>query len=384
MNIKKLTLLLKQQENIKLDFKLKLDLSIESGRKEFAKDVCAIANSPGGRGYLIIGIQDKTKKIIGIDANEFTEEQIQQIVSSRVEPPIPIKMETIIYYGKNVCVITIYRSDQRPHQVRETGAFYIRRGSTTDTMRKEELIGVFQDNLSLDTELCPIIKSSPEALNLTLVEAYFKNHSIEMNDYNREMLLTNTGIIIKEAENKNFKCTMGGILVFSSINYLYMPHNIIKVINRVNGNYDDIIIIQGDLISMLDKSRKLISEILPSNYPWKAVYEGIKNAVLYRDYTVHNKETEVILDYKNISVISPGILVKNGKGSIENSHNYIRRNMWIYEKLITLDKENRFNKSSRGFTRMKKSFQNQGKVKFLNVIKENKFKVIFPGIKNYK
>ncbi|WP_461207086.1 AlbA family DNA-binding domain-containing protein [Clostridium sp. DL1XJH146] len=383
MDTKKLSLLLKQQENIKLDFKLKLDLSTESGRKEFAKDVCAIANSPGGRGYLIIGIEDKTKKVVGINVNDYTEEQVQQIVSSRIEPPIPIKIETIIYYGQNVSIITIYSSDQRPHQVRETGAFYIRRGSTTDTMRKEELIGAFQDNLSLGTELCPIIKSTKEALNFNLVEAYFKNHSIEINDSNREMLLTNTGIITKESENKNFKCTMGGLLVFSSINYLYIPHNIIKVINRINENYDDIIIIQGDLLSMLDKSKKLISEILPSNYPWKAVYEGIKNAVLYRDYTVYNKETEVVIDYKNISVISPGILVKNGKGSIENSHSYIRRNMWIYEKLITLDKENRFNKSTRGFTRMKKSFENHGKVKFLNVIKENKFKVIFPGIKNY-
>ena len=47
MDIKKLKSLIKRQEGTKLDFKLKLSLQYESGKKELAKDVCAIANSKG-------------------------------------------------------------------------------------------------------------------------------------------------------------------------------------------------------------------------------------------------------------------------------------------------------------------------------------------------
>ena len=83
---KKLKSLIKRQEGTKLDFKLKLSLQYESGKKELAKDVCAIANSKGGRGYIIIGIEDKTRKVVGLaDNNLIKEEQIQQIISSRCE-----------------------------------------------------------------------------------------------------------------------------------------------------------------------------------------------------------------------------------------------------------------------------------------------------------
>jgi predicted HTH transcriptional regulator len=108
MNKKKLKTLIKKEEGSKLDFKLKVDIFTESGRKELAKDVCAIANSRGGRGYLIIGIEDKTKKIIGIEDNIYNEEKIQQIISSRCDPPIPISLDYINLQNKTIGVITIY------------------------------------------------------------------------------------------------------------------------------------------------------------------------------------------------------------------------------------------------------------------------------------
>ena len=98
MNIKKLMTLLQKDEGTKLDYKLFLDLNSESGKKEFAKDVCAIANSKGGRGYLIVGVKDKTKEIVGLDDDKiFAEERVQQIISSRCEPPIPIQVDILKY-----------------------------------------------------------------------------------------------------------------------------------------------------------------------------------------------------------------------------------------------------------------------------------------------
>ncbi len=384
MNKKKLKSLLKSSEGVKLDFKLQLDLNVETGKKELAKDICAIANSRGGRGYLIIGVEDKTKKVVGIEKDSLNEEQVQQIISSRCEPPIPISLEIVDYEEVYVAVITIFQSNQKPYQLRENGAFYIRRGSTTDTMRKQELITIFQESTNLNIELTPIIKSRIYNFDTALIDTYFKKHGIEVNDENRIAFMENTGMIYLDDESKEYYGTLGGLLVFSKINYLYIPSNMIRIVNNVNENYNELIIIQGDLLSMLYRSKEILEEILPKSYPVAAVYEGIKNALIYRDYTIINKEIEVILGYNSVNVISPGILLKDNSNHNTSSHNYIRRNMWIYEKLVVLDESKSVTHSGRGFTKMKKAFKNYGKIIFINSIKDNIFKVIYPGISSIK
>lgn len=378
MHMKKLLNLIKKSEGPKLDFKLKIDLDTESGRKELAKDICAIANSKGGRGYLIIGVEDKHKTVEGIEEITFAEEQIQQIISSRCEPPIPISLELLEYDNKRLAVITIYDGGQKPYQVRENGAFYIRRGSTTDTMRKQELISAFQENLTINVELCSMIKSNIQCLNKALVMEYFSSQGIVLNDDNYTTFLENASIVNLDKESNEYVCTLGGLLVFSSINNIFVPHNMIRIINKINKDFYEVNIVQGDLLQILDKSEELICKILPRDYPVEAVNEAIKNAVLYRDYTIFDKEIEVVIDFNSISVISPGILVR---GNNIHSHNYLRRNMWIYEKLIALDTKKRFIKSGRGFSRMKKTVRSYGKVIFVNSMQNNCFKVIFPGIK---
>ncbi|MBU5485291.1 putative DNA binding domain-containing protein [Clostridium sp. MSJ-11] len=381
MDSKKLLNLIKRGEGIKLDFKQMLELDIESGRKELSKDICAIANSRGGRGYLIIGIEDKTKKIIGVDEENYSEEKIQQIVSSRCEPPIPVSLEFVDLGDKKIAVINIYDGAQKPYQLRENGAFYIRRGSTTDTMRKEEIISALNESLSLNVELCPVVKSDVSFIDRSLVQKYFNLKSIEVNDNNIINLMENASIITFDKDSNKYLATLGGMLVFSKYNSIFLPHNMIKIINNVNKNFPNNIIITGDLLSMLDKSEECLREVLPKNYPIKGVYEGLTNSILYRDYTLCCNEIEIIINPNSIVLVSPGVII-NGK-DIETSK-YLKRNMWIYEKLITIDNKNRFFNTGRGFLRMKKYFKGKGKVVFVNSIKENSFKIIYPGVRSIK
>jgi predicted HTH transcriptional regulator len=380
MDTKKVSILLKRDEGTKLDFKQKIDIQFESGKKELAKDICAIANSRGGRGYLIIGVEDKTKKIIGMDASEFKEEQLQQIISSRCEPPIPISLDFVVYESKSLAIITIYDGGQKPYQLRENGAFYIRRGSTTDTMRKEELISCLQENLSLNIETMPVINSDISSLDFNIVDKYFLSKGILINDENRLAFMDNAGITFSERDYSKRVVTLGGLLVFSSVNSIYIPHNMVKIVNKVNNNLDEVIIVQGNLLDMLEKVEELFKNLFPVNYPTIAVHEAVKNAILYRDYTIFYKEIEIVVNYNSVSVISPGNLLFSTK---INAHNYLKRNMWIYDKLVALDDKKTFIKSGRGFARMKKAFLKHGKVIFADSKDDNSFKVIFPGIKNF-
>lgn len=378
MDSKKLLSLIKREEGTKLDFKLKLELYSETGKKELTKDICAIANSSGGRGYIIVGIEDKSKNIIGIqEENMFKEEQVQQIITTRCEPPIPIEVDFFEIKNKRIGVISIYDGDQKPYQVRDNGAFYIRRGSTTDVMRKQELIALFEENLSFTIETCPLIKSNVDMLNMELVNKYFKKKGIEVTEENRNFLLSSTGIAFEHKEGYPLKCTYGGLLVFSDKNYLYIPNNMIRIVNKLNDN-DKLHIIQGNLLSMIDKAEEKIVEILPKDYPIQAVIEAVKNAVLYREYFDLNKIIEIIIDKNKIVISSPGEFIgENIKGQRTN---YNKRNIWLYEKLISLDEKKRFLNSGRGFMIIKNAFKGKGKVKFINSRAEHSFKVILPGV----
>ncbi|MBZ9636797.1 helix-turn-helix domain-containing protein [Clostridium sp. FP1] len=380
MDTKKISILLKRDEGTKLDFKLKMDILIESGKKELAKDICAIANSRGGRGYIVVGVEDKTKRVIGINLDDFKEEQFQQIISSRCEPPIPISIDFVIYQTKNLAIITIYDGGQKPYQLRENGAFYIRRGSTTDTMRKDELISCLQENLSLNIETMPIINSDINSLDFNIINKYFLNKGIVVTDDNRLEFMDNTGITFIERDYNKRVVTLGGLLVFSGVNSIYLPHNMIKIVNKVNNKVDEVIIVQGSLLYMLDRVEELFKNIFPLKYPIASVHEAVKNAILFRDYTMFYKEIEIAINYNSVSVISPGNLLFSNK---INAHNYSKRNMWIYDKLIALDDRKRFIKSGKGFARIKKAFVKYGKVIFVDSKDDNSFKVIFPGIKNF-
>ena len=379
MDSKKLLSLIKREEGIKLDFKLRLEIYNETGKKELTKDICAIANSSGGRGYIIVGIKDKSKEIIGIQEDDmFKEEQIQQIVSTRCEPPIPIEVEFVHIQDKKIGVISIYDGDQKPYQVRDNGAFYIRRGSTTDVMRKQELIALFEENLSLTIETCPLIRSEITMLDMELVNKYFDKKGIQVNDENRKFLLLSAGIAFEHKEGSPLKCTYGGLLVFSDKNYLYIPNNMIKITNKLNNIYGELDIIQGNLLSMVDKAEEKIKEILPKEYPAQAVIEAVKNAVLYREYFDLNKIIEIVIDENNVVISSPGEFIgENIKGERTN---YNKRNIWLYEKLISLDEKKRFLSSGRGFRVIRDSFNGKGKIKFINSRTEHSFKVILPGV----
>lgn len=386
MDNKKLANLIKREEGVKLDFKQKIDLVTESGKKELAKDICAIANSRGGRGYLIIGIEDKTKSLVGINRDDFTEEQIQQIVCSRCEPPIPISYEIVNYENKLLGIIIIYDSPQKPYQLRENGAFYIRRGSTTDTMRKQELISALQENLIFNAELCPVPKSKVECFDSELVKKYFTSKGIMVDEGNILEIMESVSMIHQDKESLKYMPTLGALLVFSKNNNAYIPHNMIRIVNKVNKSFDSVIYVMGCLLDMIDNCETILRQIIPGNYPVDCVCEGVKNAVLYRDYTIFDRVIEVVIDYKYISILSPGTLISKNQ---VNSYNYnrdmnnIRRNMWIYEKMISLDKEHRFGKSGGGFEMMKRYFKNIGKIKFINSIYSNSFKIIYPGLEKF-
>ena len=379
MNAQKLRELIAMPESEKLDFKLEFKLDTESSKKEFVKDVSAIANSKGGRGYIIFGVKDKTKEPVGVSACKNEEERIHQIISSRCDPPVSVAYEEIDLDGKNIAVITIYKSDYIPHQIIGTGTIYIRRGSTTDVARRTEIAGLLQDNGLLAYETVPIRQATLNDLDMKLIYKQLINKN-ELDDEQAMILLESLGFIHKSSPSAEYCPTAGGLLLFGKIPQRFLTSAGMRIEYEGETRF-----IEGNIPAMLEKSEKYISSILKnSGYPINAIYEAVYNAVVHRDYWDYSRDILVAINDKKIEIINPGALwKKEGSVRFDDDTNPPRRNNWLYQRLLLIDKRRRFLNSPYGIRTVYESFDRKNKIKFINSPKNNIFKVVLPGISEF-
>jgi len=144
------------RETRKVDLKRELLLSDRTKQAELAKDICALANTSGGTGYLIIGVLDAKDRtsddpatyIIGISYDEDElQRQIQQVLSNFCNPVPDVRHVTTHdpQTLRDIGVIIVPRSVRRPHEiVRESGrvhrGIYVRRGAETFFASREEIL----------------------------------------------------------------------------------------------------------------------------------------------------------------------------------------------------------------------------------------------------
>ena len=139
--------LLKQtRETTTLDFKREIRLSSENEKKEFAKDVSALANTKGG--HIVFGKEDPKEggRIVGIKRETFDPEQMQQIVAKRCYPPARFDAELILFESKWFVLVTIHESSLKPHEIVEIGLVYVRRGSTTGRATSREIMQMYEES----------------------------------------------------------------------------------------------------------------------------------------------------------------------------------------------------------------------------------------------
>jgi predicted HTH transcriptional regulator len=198
-------------------------------------------------------------------------------------------------------------------------------------------------------------------------------------------MLESLGIVIRDRENNEYHPTSGGLLLFGVNPQIYMPHCSIKIVNKVKQGFEQVKAFSGPILEMLGDAEKYVKDVIDSStYPVDAVYEALANAVAYRDYFDIYHEIVVLMLNRSLQIINPGSLVKNYGSNTYGVNIPSKRNMWLYQRLITMDYSNRFSQTGGGFKRMKQAFNGHGRVRFLNIEDKNVFKVIFPGIDSFK
>ncbi len=373
MDADRIKQLLRREEGPKLDFKATLHLNTEGEKKELTKDVIAIANSRGGRGYILFGVEDKTKKLLGIEPGEFHEEQIQQIIYNRSDPPVPVTVEFQEYQGVMLAVLTIFKSPHKPHQMLQNGAFYVRRGSTTDVARRSEIAGMLQESGLLTYETVPLPNARMEDLDQELMQIYFKTLHVGGESPN-QVLLQALGFIA-EVENSGITPTIGAMLLFGKNPSIFLPHCYVKITQGEISYH-----ITGNIFDMMQKSCQVIRDLLQdSDYPYSAIEEALGNALIHREYLDTSRGVYVDIRESCIEISNPGALVAGNKPvKYMNDRNPERRNPWLYERVLIMDQGKPFINMGNGISRVRDAFPKKDNVRFINLGSRNLFKVILP------
>lgn len=103
-------LLAHNDENSFYDKKLRLDLTHKEGKAKFLKHICALSNSnPANNSYIVIGIDDATNEILGVDF--YDDSKLQNLVNAYLLNAPVIQYENIPFphlpVGKVVGLVTI-------------------------------------------------------------------------------------------------------------------------------------------------------------------------------------------------------------------------------------------------------------------------------------
>jgi predicted HTH transcriptional regulator len=107
MNFKDIQLMLDEGEGFELEFKRKVTTF-----QKIAKTMIAFANTRGG--IILFGIDDD-KSVVGIESEKEDTERLQTAATYFCDPPLQPIIEVVPYRGKDVLVVRIEESNQKPH-----------------------------------------------------------------------------------------------------------------------------------------------------------------------------------------------------------------------------------------------------------------------------
>ena len=338
-----------ERESKSLEFKSKLpQLS------QLVKTCAAFANGVGGK--IIIGVDDNTHEIIGIN-DEIRNKVYDEFPNSLYDMTTPNLLAEIYernFGERSIMVIEIPQSIKKPVFITKEGlpkGVYLRAGSNTRKANQEYVEELMRENkrTSFDEET---IAADPKILSEALLKSAFGR-------VNTERLITEKVLIRLPANSEKYYPTVAGVLLFCENPEAHIPEAIVQCTRFSGISGRDIIqseTIHGYLEKQIETSFQLVKSWLIRNYalsgtklkgkmmvPPEALREAITNALIHRKYWIPGAVKIALYDNR-LEIFSPG----NFPGLIDVTHlgdgtTYLRnpnlariaRRLGVIEKLGT-------------------------------------------------
>jgi len=151
VNRRELLELIEEGENIQCEFKRMFTTPLK-----IAREIIAFANTKGG--FIIFGVDDD-REVIGVESEKSEAEMIKDAAENYCEPPVEYSIDFIELYGKEVVVVSVPESDNKPHRIQD----YLKE---LDINKAIVMIRVNDKSMQASKEMVRILRA--QAKNLAL------------------------------------------------------------------------------------------------------------------------------------------------------------------------------------------------------------------------
>jgi ATP-dependent DNA helicase RecG len=305
--------ILRKHEGKTLEFKRDLSSPVN-----VLRSIVAFANSSGG--ILLLGVEDKTRTVRGIEAPLDVQERLANIISTGICPPLMPAIEVLPWRDKVMIGAEVFPSYSRPHHLITAGVeegTYIRVGASNrkaDRQMREELARTAR-NEAYDEQ--PLPQLSSEAIDFRAAsELLAPFRTIKKRDLQSlHLVVRHQGRLVP---------TCGGIILFGSDRAAVFPDAWIQV-GRFGGTtrtrIDDTRELQDYPPRSIEDATEFVRKHALRSFriegvrrdeqwsiPLPAVREAIINAVTHSDYSQIGAPIRVSVFDDRVEVESPGLL----------------------------------------------------------------------------
>ena len=151
MNRRHLLELIEEGENIQCEFKRHFTTP-----EKIAREMIAFANTKGG--YMIFGVDDD-REVVGVDSEKSESEMIKDAAENFCEPRLVYSIDFIELYGKEVVIVSIPESDNKPHRLQDYENEF-------DINKAVVLVRVNDKSVTASKEMVRILRASSANLAL--------------------------------------------------------------------------------------------------------------------------------------------------------------------------------------------------------------------------
>lgn len=309
MNVEEL---LKKEEGKTLEFKQ--DVSSLNG---IIKTIVAFANTAGGT--LVIGVEDKTKEIIGLKEPLDDEMRIANKIYTSVSPALTPTIDIQTYRKKSVILVHVpYMTGPFTFNKEGESTVYVRLGSTNreadaDTITTMKLLA---RNMAFDENPC--VYAPVDSFDWKAAEKYFAGVGKELTKTRAK------GLGILTAYSGEDRLSNGGVLLFGTTKEEVFPDAIIRCVRfygdtrssqtldhtEVSTHLPDAVDAVMHFIKKNTKVRSRIgnkpARIDTPQYPFAAVREAVINAIIHADYAIKGSSIIVAIFEDHIEITNPG------------------------------------------------------------------------------
>ncbi len=296
----------------------------EPRRDDLADELAAIANTHDG--VLVLGVDDKTRDIVGIPAERLdaVERCIYEICNDSIDPPLPFRaFRLLLPDGTGDWLDVLKVEIPRGLFVHKSpGGYFYRQGSSKREMPPEYLARLFQQRSQarvIRFEEQPVPQSGMGDLLEKLWSAYI-THS----DEPAEVVLLKRGLLAKE-ESGTTRASVAGVLFCCEAPERFLSKAYIEAVRyrgkRQDSNYQmDAQRIFCPLprqieqaMAFLKRNQTVAAVKIPHRverpqFSERAVFEALVNAVAHRDYSVSGSKIRFFMFDDRLEIYSPGAL----------------------------------------------------------------------------